>query len=106
MNLPIHFGDNLVSPNRFSPLSVMVSNDEVLVLEWDESLLSVKGDEEPKSLVCEPLAQWDPNGGLVLAMEEGDFVEVNSGGQYGAFKVGENDDQKIWQVCGLPYFIL
>lgn len=46
------------------------------MLEWDESLLSVKGDEKPKSLVCHPLAQWDPNGGLVLAIKEGDFVEV------------------------------
>lgn len=45
MNLPIHFGDDLVSLNQFSPLSGMVSNDEVLVLEWDESLLSVKGGE-------------------------------------------------------------
>lgn len=44
MNLPIHFGDNLVSLNRFSPLTGMVSNDEVLMLVWDESLLTIKGD--------------------------------------------------------------
>lgn len=43
----------------------MVSDDEVLILGWDESLLSIKGKEDPKSLVCEPLAQWDPNGDLV-----------------------------------------
>ena len=65
MSLSIQFSDTMLSLNRFSPLSGMLSNDEVLMLEWDESLLSIKGEEDPKSLVCEPLAQWEPNGDLV-----------------------------------------
>nr|POF10255.1 hypothetical protein CFP56_49590 [Quercus suber] len=70
----------LLEQNRFSPNSEMVSvsfDKETLLLNW-ENLIKLDRDEEEWQLMeYVPLAQWDPNGGLVLMNEEVDLVDIS-----------------------------
>ena len=74
----------LLEQNRFSPISELVSDSfekEMLLLNWVLNWVNPKGsdkDEEDRQLMeYVPLAQWDPNGGLVLMTEEDDPVDIS-----------------------------
>jgi len=70
----------LLEQNRFSPISEMVSDsfdEETLVLNWVNPTESDRDEEEWQLMEYVPLAQWDPNGGLVLMTEEVDPVDIS-----------------------------
>ena len=70
----------LLEQNRFSPISEMVSDsleEETLLLNWVNHTESVREEEEQQLMEYVPLAQWDPNGGLVLMTEEVDPVDIS-----------------------------
>ena len=74
----------LLEQNCFSPISELVSDsfeEEMLLLNWVLNWVNPKGfdkDEEDRQLMeYVPLAQWDPNGGLVLMTEEDDPVDIS-----------------------------
>ncbi|KAK7828851.1 hypothetical protein CFP56_029888 [Quercus suber] len=70
----------LLEQNRFSPISEMASNsfdEETRLLNWVNPMESDRDEEERQLMEFEPLAQWDPNGGLVLMTEEVDPVDIS-----------------------------
>nr|POF14742.1 hypothetical protein CFP56_47352 [Quercus suber] len=55
----------LLGPNRFSPVFKLISDskeDDILLLNWDNSMGSGKAENDQNSLDCVPLAQWDHYG--------------------------------------------
>ena len=100
--------NNMLGSYQFSPLSDLDSDsnvDEVLMLNWEDSFLTGKGNETINFLDCVPLVLWDPKCGLDLVTEEGE-----TGDSFrrcsGAFGMGESDDQRVWYVCGFSYCLL
>ena len=70
----------LLEQNKFSLIFELVSDSfekKSLLLNWVNPTES-DGDEEERQLMeYVPLAQWDPNGGLVLMAEEDDPVDIS-----------------------------
>ena len=52
-------------------------DEETLVLNWVNPTESDRDEEERQLMEYVPLAQWDPNGGLVLMNEEVDPVDIS-----------------------------
>ena len=70
----------LLEQNKFSPISGLVSDsfeEESLLLNWINPTESDRDEEEQQLMEYVPLAQWDPNGGLVLMAEEDDPVDIS-----------------------------
>ncbi|KAL0002319.1 hypothetical protein SO802_016100 [Lithocarpus litseifolius] len=70
----------LLERNRFSPISELGSDsfeEETLLLDWVNPTGSDKDKEDCQLTEYVPLAQWDPNGGLVLMTEEDDPVDIS-----------------------------
>ena len=70
----------LLKQNHFSPIFELVSNsfeEEMLLLNWVNPTESNKDEEDRQLMEYVPLAQWDPNGGLVLMTEEDDPVDIS-----------------------------
>ncbi|XP_030965029.1 uncharacterized protein LOC115986306 [Quercus lobata] len=70
----------LLDRNHFSPISELVSDsfeEEMLLLNWVNPTGSYKDEEDWQLMEYVPLAQWDPNGGLVLMTEEDDPVDIS-----------------------------
>ena len=70
----------LLDQNRFSPISEKVSDsfdEETMLLNWVNPTESDRDEEERQLMEYVPLAQWDPNGGLVLMTEEVDPVDTS-----------------------------
>ena len=70
----------LLEQNHFSPISELVSDsfdENKLLLNWVNPTRSDKDEEDRQLLDYVPLAQWDPNGGLVLMIEEVDPVDIS-----------------------------
>ena len=71
----------LLEQNKFSPISKLVSDsfeEELLLLNWVSPTESDGDEEEWKLMEYVPLAQWDPNGGLVLMTDEDDPVDIST----------------------------
>ena len=51
--------------------------EETLLLNWVNPTESDKDEEERQLMEYVPLAQWDPNGGLVLMTEEVDPIDIS-----------------------------
>ena len=77
---------------------------EILRLVWDGSLSSAKGEVD--SVDITPLALRDPNGVRDLVTLEDDSDGSFYGGGIGAFRMDENDDQRVWYFCGIPHCLL
>ena len=59
---------SLLEQNRFSLISELVSDsfkEETLLLNWVNPMGFNKDEEDQQLMEYVPLAQWDPNGGLV-----------------------------------------
>ncbi|KAK9997579.1 hypothetical protein SO802_022265 [Lithocarpus litseifolius] len=70
----------LLVKNRFAPFSELVSDssaDEMLMLNWVHPTGSDKDEEDRQLMAHVPLAQWDPNGGLLLLTEDGDPIDIS-----------------------------
>ena len=70
----------LLEQNKFSLVSELVSDsfeEESLLLNWVNPTESDRDEEERQLMEYVPLAQWDPNGGLVLMTEEDDPVDIS-----------------------------
>nr|POE64321.1 hypothetical protein CFP56_49863 [Quercus suber] len=70
----------LLEQNRFSPISKMVSDsfdEETLLLNWVNPMELDRDEEKQQLMEYVPLAQWDPNGGLVLMTEEVNPVDIS-----------------------------
>ena len=70
----------LPEQNRFSPISEKVSDsfdEETMLLNWVNPTESDRDEEERQLMEYVPLAQWDPNGGLVLMTKEVDPVDTS-----------------------------
>ena len=70
----------LLEQNKFSPISKLVSDsfeEELLLLNWVSPTESDGDEEEWKLMEYVPLAQWDPNGGLVLMTDEDDPIDIS-----------------------------
>ena len=71
---------SLLEQNRFSLISELVSDsfkEETLLLNWVNPTRSDKDKEDQQLMEFVPLAQWDPNRGLVLLTEEDDLVNIS-----------------------------
>ena len=71
---------SLLEQNCFSPISELVLDsfeEEMLLLNWVNPTVSDKDEEDRQLMEFVPLAQWDPNGGLVLMTEEDDLVDIS-----------------------------
>ena len=71
----------MLGSNRFSPLSNLDSDsnvDEVLMLNWENSSLTGKGNETSNFLDCVPLVLWYSKCGLDLVTVEGEIEGIPS----------------------------
>ena len=71
---------SLLEQNRFSPISELASDsfeEEKLLLNWVKPTGSDTDEEDRQLMNYVPLAQWDPNGGVVLMTEEDDPVAIS-----------------------------
>ena len=71
---------SLLEQNRFSPISELASDsfeEEKLLLNWAKPTGSDTDEEDRQLMDYVPLAQWDPNGGLVLMTEEDDPIAIS-----------------------------
>ena len=70
----------LLEQNKFSLVSELVSDsfkEESPLLNWVNPTESDRDEEERQLMEYVPLAQWDPNGSLVLMTEEDDPVDIS-----------------------------
>ena len=70
----------LLEQNRFSPISEMVSDsleEEMMLVNWVNPTESDRDEKERQLMEYVPLAQWDPNGGLVLMTAEVEPVDIS-----------------------------
>ena len=51
--------------------------EELLLLNWVNPTKSDRDEEEQQLMEYVPLAQWDPNGGLVLMTVEDNPVDIS-----------------------------
>ena len=71
---------SLLEQNRFSPIFELASDyfeEEKPLLNWVNPTGSDTDEEDWQLMDYVPLAQWDPNGGLVLMTEEDDPVAIS-----------------------------
>ena len=71
---------SLLEQNHFSPISQLVSDSfekETLLLNRVNPTGFNKDEEDRQLMEFVPLAQWDPNGGLVLMTKKDDPIDIS-----------------------------
>ena len=71
---------SLLEQNHFSPISELVSDSfekETLLLNRVNPTGFNKDEEDRQLMEFVPLAQWDPNGGLVLMTKKDDPIDIS-----------------------------
>ncbi|KAF3960115.1 hypothetical protein CMV_015143 [Castanea mollissima] len=92
----------LLVQNRFSPLYELGSDskeDDMLMLDWDNSTDLGKDEEDRNALDFVPLAKWAPYGGLDMVIEERAMDD---------FLVDHNLEPSVWvkrKVKGFGKFV-